>query len=673
MAGSTAAAEPPGSAAARRSLRRPLLGLVADRGYLVITAVAAVGALVGIGYLIWKTVSQTGDIWSTYGVWGFLTGTQWIPNPVDTAPIFGAAPFIYGTLVTSAIAMVIAVPLAIGVALATTVFLPRRGRGPIAALVDLLAAVPSVVYGLWGVLVLVPAAKPALEWIAEHSGPFGFLAGPVTSGSYILAGLVLGVMVLPIVAAITREIFATVPREQQEAAYALGATRWEMVRSAMLPWSRSGIVGASALGLGRAVGETIAIALLLGNSPNVWGSLLGPGASLASVIALEFGEASNLQLSALIALAVVLFVLSFIINALARLLVGRSAAGPGPLRRALAGRPGRVPPPPGEPPEAVAVSSETVAQPSTAAAQRSEPPVEAPGAAMALPTVSRSRRVRSGLAVGGVYAALVISLIPLVLILGKILVEGLPAISWSFFTELPPADPYSTGGISSALVGTLILMGLATLFSAPLGILVALFINDAAANGGRFMRRVGSGVGFIVDVLLGLPSIVAGLIVYLGVVIAMGHFSALAGGIALGILMFPIVVRASDEILQLVPNAQKEAALALGAPRWRTIWSVVLPAAAPGILTGVMLALARASGETAPLLFTSLSNQFFSTDILQPIAALPQLIFANSVNVQTPDSLELAWGAALVLVMIILLLNIVARLIAARARPAEGR
>ena len=222
-------------------------------------------------------------------------------------------------------------------------------------------------------------------------------------------------------------------------------------------------------------------------------------------------------------------------------------------------------------------------------------------------------------------------------------------------------------------MGTLILMGLATLFSAPLGILVALFINDAAANGGRVMRRVGAGVGFIVDVLLGLPSIVAGLIVYLGVVIAMGHFSALAGGIALGILMFPIVVRASDEILQLVPNAQKEAALALGAPRWRTIWSVVLPAAAPGILTGVMLALARASGETAPLLFTSLSNQFFSTDILQPIAALPQLIFANSVNVQTPDSLQLAWGAALVLVVIILLLNIVARLIAARARPAEGR
>ncbi|MBJ7455702.1 MAG: phosphate ABC transporter permease subunit PstC [Thermoleophilia bacterium] len=653
MTTSSAGVEPLGSAPARRSLRRPLAGLVADRAYLIVTALAAAAALTGIGYLIWTTVSETGDIWSTFGVWGFLTGTEWVPTPADGVPVFGAAPFIYGTLVTSAIAMALAVPLAIGVALATTVILPARLRAPVSAVVDLLAAVPSVVYGLWGILVLVPAARPVLEWIAENSGGIGAFAGPVTSGSFVLAGLVLAVMVLPIIAAISREVLETVPREQQEAAYALGATRWEMVRSAMLPWSRSGIVGASALGLGRAVGETIAIALLLGNSPVIWESLLGPGATLSSVIALEFGEASNLQLSALIALSVILFALSFAINALARLLVGRTAAGPGPVRRALAGRrSGGLVPAGGGPAQPVP-----------------EPPVRAAG----LPSVSRGRRVRSGIAEGGIYAALVISLIPLGLILGKILVEGLPAISWSFFTELPPADPYSEGGISSALVGTLILMGLATLFSAPLGILVALFINDAAANGGPRMRRLGAGVGFVIDVLLGMPSIVAGLIVYLGVVIAMGHFSALAGGIALGIIMFPIVVRSADEILRLVPTAQKEAALALGAPRWRTIWSVVLPAAAPGILTGVMLALARASGETAPLLFTSLSNQFFSTDVLEPIAALPQLIFSNSVNVQTPQSLELAWGAALVLVAVILLLNIVARLVAARARPSEGR
>ncbi len=655
MATSSPAAGSPDPAAVRRPLRRPWTGILADRGYLLLSAVAAVAALGGIAWLIWTTVKETGPVWETYGVWGFITGTEWIPNPPTGLAQFGALPFIWGTFVTSAIAMAVAVPLALGVALATTVFMPRRLRGPVAAVVDLLASVPSVVYGLWGLLVLVPAARPVLEWLSEHSGGLGAFAGPVTSGSYLLAGLVLGVMVLPIIAAIAREVLATVPREQQEAAYALGATRWEMVRGAMLPWARSGIVGACALGLGRAVGETIAIALLLGNSPNIFGSLLQPGATLASVLALEFGEASNMQLSALIALAVILFVLSFAVNAAARLLVRRSAAGPGPVSRLTAAW--RVH-------RAAAEGSEEPAPP---------PPPARAAHADALPAVARGRRIRSGIATATVYLALGISLVPLGFILGKILVEGLPAISWSFFTELPPADPYSTGGISSALVGTLILMGLATLVAAPIGIMTALFINDAARSRGRGLRRVGAAVGFIVDVLLGMPSIVAGIVIYLALVVAMGHFSALAGGIALGLIMFPIVVRASDEILRLVPDAQKEAALALGAPRWRTTWSVVLPAAAPGLLTGVMLALARASGETAPLLFTSLSNQFFSTDVMQPIAALPQLIFTNSINVQTPQSLQLAWGAALVLVAIILILNLVARLIAARVRPLEGR
>ena len=146
----------------------------------------------------------------------------------------GALPFIYGTAVTSLIAMVVAVPLAIGVALGTTVFLPRWLRGPIAVVVDLLAAVPSVVFGLWGVVVLVPAAKPLFEWIADHSGPVGLLAGPVTSSSYLLSGLVLAIMVLPIIAALAREVLLTVPPEQREAAFALGATRWEMVRRSML-------------------------------------------------------------------------------------------------------------------------------------------------------------------------------------------------------------------------------------------------------------------------------------------------------------------------------------------------------------------------------------------------------------------------------------------------------
>jgi phosphate transport system permease protein len=638
-----------------RSLRRPAAGLLADRGYLLLVLLSSGIALAMIGYLIWTTASETGDVWSTFGVWGFLTGTEWVPTPAEGDPLFGALPFIYGTLVTSVIAMALAVPLAIGVALATTVFLPRRLLTPVAAIVDLLAAVPSVVYGLWGIAVLVPAITPAFEWIAGHNLGIGLLEGPVTAYSYLISGIVLAIMVLPIIAAITREVLLTVPRDQQEAALALGATRWEMVRSAMLPWARSGIVGASALGLGRAVGETIALALLLGNTPGVFDSLLGPGATLASVIALEFNEASGLHLSSLIALAIVLFVLAFAINAVARLLVSRTAAGPGALRR-LAIR--AVPRGPGD-----------------AAGGPARPEAPLPPSRDGLPPLSRSRRVRSGGGTLLVYACLAIALAPLVAILAQIVVRGAPAISWTFLTEIPPStidtETFS-GGIANAIVGTLIMVAIGTAFAAPLGVLVALSIHEVASSGPR-MRRLGDAVSFVVDVLLGVPSIVVGLIVYLGLVVAQGHFSALAGGVAMGIIMFPIVVRSTDEILRLVPLAQKEAALSLGAPRWRTTWSVVLPIAAPGILTGVMLAIARAAGETAPLLFTSLGNQFFSTDINEPIAALPQFIYQSTIEFRSEATVTAAWGAALVLVSIILVLNVLARLLAARTRPQEGR
>ncbi|MGA0067878.1 MAG: phosphate ABC transporter permease subunit PstC [Miltoncostaeaceae bacterium] len=652
--------------------------MAADRAYVVVAGLAALVAVVFVGYLLWTTIDNTGEVWSTFGIWGFVTGTEWVPTPAVGDAVYGALPFIYGTLMTSIIALVLAVPASIGIALATVVFLPRRVRGPVGGLINLLAAVPSVIFGLWGVTVLVPFLKPALEWLADNFGwvnLFGWhpFEGPVTSGSYLISGLVLAIMILPIITAITREVLLTVPRDQREAAFALGATRWEMVRHSMLPWARSGIVGASALGLGRAVGETIAIVMLLGNTPGIFTPLVGPGSTLASVIALQTGEASGLQLSALTALAVVLFVIAFIINAAARLLVRRSDSGPGGgmFRRSgawvvgLMRAPGtgdrEIPEPPVESPavtEAPDVSALPPHEPSV---------ISGPGA------ISRSRIVRSRIAEGLIWFSVLFGMVPLIAVLVEMLIKGLPAISASFFTELPPLDPSSYGGgIVNALVGTLILMAIATVVAAPLGVLTALYIRDVGKSG-SIHSRIGSVVGFIVDILLGVPSVVVGLIVYLGIVVVQGHFSALAGGIALGVIMFPIVVRAADEVLRLVPSGQQEAALALGAPKWRTTWSVVLPIAGPGILTGILLGLTRASGETAPLLFTSLGNQFLSTNINEPIAAIPQLIYNNTILTQTPASLQLAWGAALVLVAIILVLNLGASLLSRRTRRLEGR
>ncbi len=668
---------PPDEALARQfpsPLRRTGSSVAADRTYVGLAVGAAVIAVVFVGYLIWNTVAQTGEVWSTFGVWGFLTGDQWLPTPVSGAPIFGALPFIYGTLMTSILALMIAVPAAIGIALATVVLLPKKLRGPIGAMINLLAAVPSVIFGLWGLTVLVPFLKPALEWLSTTFGGlniFGWhpFEGPITSGSYLISALVLAVMVLPIITAIIREVLLTVPRDQQEAAYALGATRWEMVRNSMLPWARSGIVGASALGLGRAVGETIAIALLLGNSPGIFTSLVGPGSTLASIIALQTGEASGLQLSALTALAVVLFVLAFGINALARLLVRRHEGGAarkgGLVSRAVTGIVGLFP--------RRAPKNVQASPPLAAGAPPPPPPRREPATISGSASLSRSRRVRSRLGEGVVWFSLAFGMVPLILVIWEMVRVGLPAISGSFFTELPPTDPSSyAGGISNALVGTLILMGIATLIAAPLGILTALFIRDVARPG-TISGKIGSAVGFVVDILLGVPSIVVGLIVYLGVVIVVGHFSAWAGGIALAIIMFPVVVRASDEVLQLVPQAQKEAAMALGAPKWRTTLAIVIPAALPGIITGVLLGVARASGETAPLLFTSLGNQFFSTDLNEPISAIPQLIYQRTIQVATPASLQLAWGAALVLVAIIFILNIGGALISRRSRTLEAR
>jgi phosphate transport system permease protein len=636
---------------------------------------AAAIAVIFVGYLIWQTVAQTGEVWSTFGVWGFLTGAEWVPTPATGDALFGALPFIYGTLMTSILALILAVPAAIGIALATVVLLPKKLRGPVGAMINLLAAVPSVIFGLWGVTVLVPFLKPALEWLADNFGGlsiFGWhpFAGPVTSGSYLISALVLAIMVLPIITAIVREVLLTVPRDQQEAAYALGSTRWEMVRHSMLPWARSGIVGASALGLGRAVGETIAIALLLGNTPGIFTPLVGPGSTLASIIALQTGEASGLQLSALTALAVVLFVLAFGINAVARGIVRRSEGGKsskgGLVARAVTGISGLF----DRGSKDVAVESRTV---SPEATPTPPPAPREPAVITGSASLSRSRRVRSGLGEGVVWFSLAFGMVPLILVIWQMLRLGLPAISGSFFTELPPTDPSSfSGGISNALVGTLILMGIATLIAAPLGILTALFIRDVAKPG-TWSGKVGNAVGFVVDILLGVPSIVVGLIVYLGVVIVVGHFSAWAGGVALAIIMFPVVVRASDEVLALVPQAQKEAAMALGAPKWRTTMAVVLPAALPGIITGVLLGVARAGGETAPLLFTSLGNQFFSTDLNEPIAAIPQLIYERTIQVSTPASLELAWGAALVLVAIIFILNLGGALISRRSRSLEAR
>ncbi len=256
----------------------------------------------------------------------FITSSRWAPN-VD---VFGAVAFVAGTMLISAIALVFAVPVSLGIALFLSELAPRRLRRSVIYLVDLLAAVPSVVFGLWGLLVLAPRIVGLYETIGGWLEPvpvLGTVFGPPYNGrSLFTAGLILALMITPIITSITREVFDTVPTGQKEAAFALSATRWEMIRGAILPHSRSGVIGAVMLGLGRAMGETIAAALVIGSSPQLTARLFGSGDAMAAVIANQFGEAGGLHRSALIGLGVVLFAMTIVVNVIARTIAGRVPA-----------------------------------------------------------------------------------------------------------------------------------------------------------------------------------------------------------------------------------------------------------------------------------------------------------------------------------------------------------
>jgi phosphate ABC transporter permease protein PstC len=264
------------------------------------------------------------------GVFSFLFTNDWNPSK----EIFGAWPLVAGTLITAAIALVIGVPVAVASALYVTELCPRPLRGPLVILVELLAAVPSVVYGLWGIFFLIPKLKPAEQWISDTFSFLPFVGGTVAGPNYFIAGLILAIMILPIVSAISREVISTVPADLKEASLALGATRWEMIRMAVLPYSRAGITGAAMLGLGRAIGETIAVTLVIGNAPTIGDNIFAQGYTLAAVIASEFGEAANdkLHAGALIAAGLVLFILTLLINAAARALVRRAEAKGGKVK-----------------------------------------------------------------------------------------------------------------------------------------------------------------------------------------------------------------------------------------------------------------------------------------------------------------------------------------------------
>jgi phosphate transport system permease protein len=300
------------------------LGRFADVSFRRGMAFAAASVLFILAAMLIATVADSWPVFQKMGT-AIVTSTEWDPgiSRTEVTGEYGALAFIMGTLITSGIALVLAVPISVGISLYLTQVASSRIRRPLTYTIELLAAVPSVVYGLWGLLFFVPAVlKPVMNFIHDT---FSFIpyvgTGILTTYNYFAAGVILSIMILPIITAVTREVMSKTPEAERHGAYALGATRWEMMRSIVLRRARPGIVGATMLGLGRALGETIAVAMLIGGSERIADNIFGAGQSMAGIIAITFQEAAPENVKALIAVGVVLFFITVIVNVVARLIV----------------------------------------------------------------------------------------------------------------------------------------------------------------------------------------------------------------------------------------------------------------------------------------------------------------------------------------------------------------
>jgi phosphate ABC transporter permease protein PstC/phosphate ABC transporter permease subunit PstA len=614
------------------------LGAAVFAGAVIAVAVSiATGSAQGFAHyglsFVWSTTASPGDGQYATGI------------------------LIVGTIVTTGVAIILAAPVGLGAAIALSELVPKKVAAVASTLVELLAAVPSIVVGLWAALVLVPIFRVHVVPFLHSVPVLGALFGGTNYGpSIILASTVLAVMILPTLVSLARTAFRAVPVADREAALALGATRWQVVRKVVWPAARPGVGAAVTLGIGRALGEAVAVAMVIGNMPVFPHSLAGEGVTLGSAIVNQFAEAQpGLGTSSIIALGAVLFVLTVVVNiggqALRR--VGRH---PSIQVYALAALPAAgavldVGPPPAT--TAVGTVASADGQPAVTPSPSAPPASARPatGEPAASPRFSPQGTLSRRLFVGGVAKSLcllcvVAAAAPLIALVVYTISRAAPALSFGMLVHPVVPAFVPGGGIGTAIAGSARVVALALVLAAPVGLLAALFLYERPG-------RLAGALRFSADVLSGVPSILIGIVAYELVVVPMHGASVLAAGIALAVLMLPVMVRADEEAIKAVAVDLQEAGAALGAPRWRVVRSVVLRGSLPGLVAGNLLALARAIGETAPLLFTLASPSFALT-----------LLIRNDGTQPYPAEQQLAWATALVLLCAVLALSALARFVA---------
>jgi phosphate transport system permease protein len=598
-----------------------LFGLACrSAGVLMIVLVLGLAAI--LTQQAWPVLSRAGH-------YEIFTSSNWDPEGKTTGrPVFGMWVFVYGTLATSAIAMLLAVPLGVGTAAFLSEIAPGWVRRTFSFLTELLAAIPSVVFGFWGLFFVTPM----VDWAFRHMG----IESPASGQGILSAGLILALMVLPYITAISFDVCRAVPSAQRQGALALGATRWQMIRSVVLPYARPGILAACFLALGRALGETMAVTMLIGNVRYLNFSVAARGDSIASIIAGQLHEADDRTRAALIAFGLILFLITALTNVAGRYFIGLAGRSRG--RRRNVETPAEPPPPP-------APDSMDVAQ--------------------------RRAERRNTLMTGVLAACQGLTVVPLFLILGYILFRGLPQVDLNLFTQRPAPPGQPGGGLGHAMVGSLIIVGLASALAVPLGILAAVYLSEYRTS------RLARPIRFMTELLGGVPSIVIGIYAYSVVIYppwaSHSHgFSAWAAIYALAVMMLPVVVRTTEESLRLVPDSLRQASYALGATQAQTVIRVLLPAALPAITTGVLLAMGRIAGETAPLLLTARGSQFWPSTLNEKVATLPYYIYQYSQSSYATEQ-RLAWGGAVVLLVFVVLVNVGIRLLAGRRVVAAAR
>ncbi|RLF50930.1 MAG: phosphate ABC transporter permease [Thermoplasmata archaeon] len=623
---------------------------IGEKGIKCILFITAIFAVVAIFTILFFLLKEAYPIFRQEGILDFIFGRIWKPEgEIYGFPAsYGALPLIMATLMVTLGAMLISVPLGIGSAIFISEIAPASMRNIVKPAIELLAGIPSVVYGFFGLVVLV-------SWLQRNFN--------VASGEgWFAASIILAIMALPTIASVAEDAINAVPREFKEGSLALGATKWQTIRNVVLPSAMSGITAAIILGMGRAIGETMAVMMVIGNSAQMpsFSKPFMPLKTLTSAIAVEMGEApyASMWQHSLYGLAVILLVIVLVINIISTVIMERIKEKfvPSNKRKIVISCKLR------QKVKKILVLfflSLIITLLTLSLGIKTT-------CVLLLPIITiyviyrylsvKTMRIlppnlEQKIAYSLIFTAVSITIFLLFIVIYYIVANGIKALSWEFITQ-PPKNLGREGGIFPAIVGTLMLVGGAILFALPVGVGAAIYLNEYTKEG-KMRKIIRTGT----DLLNGTPSIIFGLFGLTFFVMYLGFgVSLLAGQLTLALMILPTIIRTTEEALKSVPQEIREASFALGATKWQTIKKVVLPSSLPGILTGIILSIGRAAGETAPILFTAavFSQRFLPSSPFQPVMALPYHLFILSTSIPGEEAKINAAGTALVLVMLVL-------------------